>query len=60
MFPLLVFVTASLVIAGVALMRINDAEGVVEGFGVMLLVFAAIAGAVALAEWIRRRRSGAP
>jgi len=56
MLTILLIGVAILVVLGLALLSVEDAEGVVQGFGLIALLFATILGALALVEFSRRRR----
>jgi hypothetical protein len=52
----LVLSVAIMLAAGAALlMRVDDSEGVVQGFGLFLALFAVLPLLIALVEWWRRR-----
>ncbi len=56
MLTILLAGVAILVLVGGVLLSVEDAEGVVQAFGLMALLFAAIVGAMAGVEFGRRRR----
>jgi hypothetical protein len=58
---ILIAMSIGLLIGGAMLMTVPDYEGVVQGFGLLLIVGAAIAATMAFAEVFHsRRRRGSP